>query len=259
MSQLNYRVLKNSGYQGYILNPGAPVKVLQFGEGNFLRAFVDYWFDMANERSGYNGKVAVVQPIAQGLTEQMNRQEGLYTLYLRGSERGKKVDRKRVISAIDACYNPCNTEDWVKIKAIACSDDLEYIASNTTEAGIVRKAVEVLESDKRDSSLRKLDSLTAKDVYDAAKAGDELALEIADFVGRMLGTACARISTVIDPEIYVIGGGVSKAGDILIESIKKQFVAEAFHVSEEARFALATLGVMMLACTDLSRRFSEEI
>lgn len=84
-------------------------------------------------------------------------------------------------------------------------------------------------------------------------------LEIADFVDRMLGTACARISTVIDPEIYVIGGGVSKAGDILIESIKKHFVEEAFHASEETRFALATLGVMMLACTDLSRWFSEEI
>ena len=64
------------------ISPGE--KVLQFGEGGFLRAFVDYFFDLANERHGFNGKVAIVQPIAQGLTDMVNAQEGLYTLYLRG-------------------------------------------------------------------------------------------------------------------------------------------------------------------------------
>ena len=79
MAKLNYEVLKNSGYNGYILGKGqAPVKVLQFGEGNFLRAFVDYWFDMSNEKAGWNGKVALVQPIAQGLTKMVNDQEGLW-------------------------------------------------------------------------------------------------------------------------------------------------------------------------------------
>jgi len=134
MEQLNYSVLKKSGYDGYILEK-APVKVLQFGEGNFLRAFVDYWFDMSNEKAGWNGKVALVQPIAMGLTELVNKQEGLYTLYLRGSENGEKIDRKRVISVVDACYNPYG--EWDKVIEIAKSDDLEYIASNTTEAGIV--------------------------------------------------------------------------------------------------------------------------
>ena len=134
--KLNYEVLKNTGYDGYILEK-APVKVLQFGEGNFLRAFVDYWFDMSNEMAGWNGKVALVQPIAQGLTQLINEQEGLYTLYLRGSENGEKVNRKRVISVVDACYNPYEAADWAKILEIATSDDLEYIASNTTEAGIV--------------------------------------------------------------------------------------------------------------------------
>ena len=136
MEKLNYEVLKKSGYDGYILGKGAaPVKVLQFGEGNFLRAFVDYWFDMSNELAGWNGKVALVQPIAQGLTDLINEQEGLYTLYLRGSENGEKVNRKRVISVVDACYNPYR--DWEAVKAIARSKDLEYVASNTTEAGIV--------------------------------------------------------------------------------------------------------------------------
>lgn len=132
--KLNYEVLEKTGYDGYILKD-APVKVLQFGEGNFLRAFVDYFFDVANEKADWNGKVALVQPISQGLTGLINEQEGLYTLYLRGSENGEKINRKRVISVVDACYNPY--EDWQKIIEIAKSDDLEYVASNTTEAGIV--------------------------------------------------------------------------------------------------------------------------
>ena len=105
MDLLNYEVLKKSGYNGFILKK-APEKVMQFGEGNFLRAFVDDFFDIANEKAGFNGKVVLVQPIAQGLTELINKQEGLYTLYLRGSEKGIKVDDKRVISAVSRCLNP---------------------------------------------------------------------------------------------------------------------------------------------------------
>ena len=136
MEQLNYAVLKKSGYPGYILE-SAPEKVLQFGEGNFLRAFVDYWFDVANEKAGWNGKCVLVQPIAQGLTDLINRQEGLYTLYLRGAENGQKVDRKRVISSVSRCINPYEAEGFAAVMAVAVSDDLEYIVSNTTEAGIV--------------------------------------------------------------------------------------------------------------------------
>ncbi len=134
MEQLNYEVLKKTGYDGYILEM-APEKVLQFGEGNFLRAFVDDFIDIANEKAAFNGKVALVQPIAQGLTELINKQEGLYTLYLRGSEKGVKVDDKRVISAVSRCVNPYG--EWDKVLELAKSDDLEIIVSNTTEAGIV--------------------------------------------------------------------------------------------------------------------------
>ena len=135
MELLNYDVLKASGYKGYILDD-APIRVLQFGEGNFMRAFVDYFFDISNEKAGFNGKVALVQPIAQGLTELVNKQEGLYTLYLRGSENGQKVDAKRVISSCACCLNPYDKDGLDKIMAIAESDDLDIIASNTTEAGI---------------------------------------------------------------------------------------------------------------------------
>ena len=136
MEKLNYKVLKATGYQGYILE-NAPEKVLQFGEGNFLRAFVNYWFDVANEKAGWNGKCVLVQPIAPGLAKLINDQEGLYTLYLRGRENGEKVDRKRVISSVSRCLNPYEKADFDAMMAVAVSDDLEYVVSNTTEAGIV--------------------------------------------------------------------------------------------------------------------------
>ena len=136
METLNYQVLEKSGYDGYILK-NAPEKVLQFGEGNFLRAFVDYWFDLANEKADWNGKCVLVQPIAPGLAKMINEQEGLYTLYLRGSENGQKVDDKRVISSVSRCLNPYEKADYEKMMDVAASDDLEIIVSNTTEAGIV--------------------------------------------------------------------------------------------------------------------------
>lgn len=139
MERLNYNVLEGSGYSGYILKD-APEKVLQFGEGNFLRAFVDYWFDLANEKAGWNGKCALVQPIKPGLADLINEQEGLYTLYLRGSEKGEKVDERRVISSVSRCLNPYEEKDYEAVMEIAASDDLEIIVSNTTEAGIAYDA-----------------------------------------------------------------------------------------------------------------------
>ena len=67
MERLSYKTLEDLKYNGYLLKD-APEKVLQFGEGGFLRAFVDYFFDLANEKHGFGGKVAVVQPIAQGMS-----------------------------------------------------------------------------------------------------------------------------------------------------------------------------------------------
>lgn len=136
MEKLSYATLKAQDYTGYLLED-APEKVLQFGEGNFLRAFVNYWFDVSNEKAGWNGKCVLVQPIAQGLTKLINEQEGLYTLYLRGMENGQKVDRKRVISSVSRCLNPYEKADFEAMMAVAVSDALEYVVSNTTEAGIV--------------------------------------------------------------------------------------------------------------------------
>ena len=137
METLNYKVLAETGYNGYILKD-APVKVMQFGEGNFLRAFVDYFYDIANEKAGYNGKVKLVQPIGNfpQMADWINEQEGLYTLYLRGSEKGQKVDAKRVISCVSDCVCPYVDGKWDEVLALARSEELETVVSNTTEAGI---------------------------------------------------------------------------------------------------------------------------
>lgn len=139
MKHLSYQTLKESGYDGYLLED-APERVLQFGEGNFLRAFVDYFIDMMNEHAGFNSKVVLVQPIAPGpagsfdLAKVINEQEGLYTLYLRGFENGQKVNDKRVISCVSRCLN--SYSDYEALMACADNPDLRFITCNTTEAGI---------------------------------------------------------------------------------------------------------------------------
>ncbi len=111
-----------------------PVKVLQFGEGNFLRAFVDWMVDVANEKTGFNGAVQIVQPIAQGMSAMVNAQEGLYHVILNGIKNGNNVRDVRMISCVDSVINPY--EDFKKFLATAENPDLQFIISNTTEAGI---------------------------------------------------------------------------------------------------------------------------
>lgn len=138
MKRLSYEVLNEINYEGYLLK-NAPERILQFGEGNFLRAFVDYFIDELNEKVGFNSKVAVVQPIPKNapvtVAEFLNEQEGLYTLYLRGFENGQKANKKRIISCISRCMNAYN--DYETMMACADNPELRYITSNTTEAGIV--------------------------------------------------------------------------------------------------------------------------
>lgn len=134
MDKLTYETLDILNYDGYLLRQ-APEKVIQFGEGNFLRGFVDYFIDLANERGGFNGKVAVVQPIPAGRIGDINRQEGLYTLCLRGRDRQGIRNEKRIISCISRGIDPY--EDFPSFLELARNEEMEYIVSNTTEAGIV--------------------------------------------------------------------------------------------------------------------------
>lgn len=115
---------------------------------------------------------------------------------------------------------------------------LEQYASAT---GVVRLANRMLEATDKASVLRN-EEVTAKAVFDAVKAGDELAMEVAEKFGKYLGTALAVIAGVVDPEVFVIGGGVSKAGKILLDYVEKYYKKYVFQGSRDCAFALAELG-----------------
>ena len=108
--------------------------------------------------------------------------------------------------------------------------------------GIVRLAKLYLSSHDSPSKLRELENLTCKDIFDAGKAGDPAALVILDQVYRYMGEFLANVCSTVDPEEVVIGGGVSKAGDVLIQGIEPYFQKYVFHAASGARFALASLG-----------------
>lgn len=138
MNKLSYRTLEEKGFTGYLLKE-APERIIQFGEGNFMRAFVDFFIDSMNEKAAFQSKVVLVQPIAPipgafDLKDAINEQEGLYTLYLRGCENGEKVNKKRVISCVSRCLNAYT--DFEAVMACAENPQLRFISCNTTEAGI---------------------------------------------------------------------------------------------------------------------------
>ena len=115
---------------------------------------------------------------------------------------------------------------------------LEQYASAT---GIVRLARRRLAKDDKASVLRE-GNITAKAVFDAVKAGDEVAVEIAEQFGEYLGKGLAAVAAVVNPEIFVIGGGVSKAGEVLLSYVEPAFGKYAFSACRAAKFSLATLG-----------------
>ncbi len=115
---------------------------------------------------------------------------------------------------------------------------LEQYASAT---GVVRIANKLLKETQEDTVLRS-GEVSAKTIFDAVKAGDAFAIKVAEQFGKYLGTALANISAIVDPEVFVIGGGVSKAGDILLDYIKKYYMPTVFHGCRETRFELAKLG-----------------
>ena len=117
---------------------------------------------------------------------------------------------------------------------------LEQDASAT---GVVRIAKKLLAASKEESSLRTLETVTAKDVVDAAKAGDHLAVEAVEVLGKYLGLVVANVALTVDPDVFVIGGGVSKAGQVLIDVITKYYHNFAKIIGDnKAKVVLAKLG-----------------
>ena len=112
----------------------------------------------------------------------------------------------------------------------------------TSATGVVRLAGRAMAASDKKSTLRELEAVTAKDVFDAAKAGDELAAEAVDEFAAYLGMGLGNVASVVDTQAFVIGGGLSKNGPIVIELIKKQYDKNVMFALKNTEFRLAELG-----------------
>ena len=112
-----------------------PIKVIQFGEGNFLRGFVDYMIDVANEQECFNGDIVIIKPIQYGNLDHIRRQDNCYTVYLRGLNNGQEYKTNRIVTCVADTIDAY--EEYDKYSNLAKLDSLRFVVSNTTEAGIV--------------------------------------------------------------------------------------------------------------------------
>ncbi len=126
--------MKDLNRTNYDKKSERPIKILQFGEGNFLRAFIDWILQNMNDAGVINSDVAVVQPMPMGRVADLEKQDGLYTVCLEGIDKGEKVQSRRIIDVLRDFINPF--EQYDKYLNYAKSEDLEIVISNTTEAGI---------------------------------------------------------------------------------------------------------------------------
>jgi len=127
MEQLSKKTLNNTSI---------PVKILQFGEGNFLRAFVDWMINKANYEIGFNKGVVIAQPLENGMVELLKKQDNLYHVKLEGVKDGQPITETDLIDCVQDSLNPYS--EYEKYKQYFLSPELELIVSNTTEAGISR-------------------------------------------------------------------------------------------------------------------------
>lgn len=146
--------------------PQLPVKVLQFGEGNFLRAFVDHMLDIANEQGRFGGSVVVVKPIPYGTLQAFHEQDCRYTVILRGLEESREVEKVRLVSVIGDAVDAY--AEYEKYAALARVDSLRFVVSNTTEAGIVLDETDRFEMTPPNTYPGKL----TKFLYERAEAFD---------------------------------------------------------------------------------------
>jgi tagaturonate reductase len=111
-----------------------PERIIQFGEGNFLRAFVDWQFNELSRQGLFTGRIVLIQPLKDGMIREINEQDGLYTLLQRGIQHGKQIERTDIITSVSRGINPY--EDWQAYLACAQNPAMRFMISNTTEAGI---------------------------------------------------------------------------------------------------------------------------
>lgn len=134
-----------------------PERVIQFGEGNFLRCFADWMISTMNKKVDFNGNVVVVQPIEQGLTDLLEAQDNLYTVRLNGINKGEVISTSEVVDVISRCVNPY--KDYDSYIELAQNRNFKFILSNTTEAGINFDETDRLEDTPQKSFPGKLTAL----------------------------------------------------------------------------------------------------
>ena len=168
----------------------AKEKIIQFGEGGFLRGFVDYFFQKLNDKGLFEGSVVVVQPIKTGMCDMLTAQNCEYNLFLRGVDNGKVVDEHTHIDVISRCINPY--KDYEEYLSLAKNPDFRFIVSNTTEAGIVYEDDNKLSDAPANSFPAKLTAL----LYERFKAGLPgfiiLSCELIDHNGEELLKCCKK-------------------------------------------------------------------
>ena len=171
----------------------AKERIIQFGEGGFLRGFVDYFFQKLNDKGLFEGSVVVVQPIKTGMCDMLTAQNCEYNLFLRGVDNGKVVDEHAHIDVISRCINPY--KDYEEYLSLAKNPDFRFIVSNTTEAGIVYEDDNKLSDSPANSFPAKLTAL----LYERFKAGLAgfiiLSCELIDHNGEELLKCCKQYAS----------------------------------------------------------------
>ena len=168
----------------------AKERIIQFGEGGFLRGFVDYFFQKLNDKGLFEGSVVVVQPIKTGMCDILKEQNCEYNLFLRGVDNGKVVDEHTHIDIISRCINPY--EDYESYLNLAKNPDFRFIVSNTTEAGIVYEDDNKLTDSPANSFPAKLTALLYERFRERLSGFIILSCELIDHNGDELLKCCKQ-------------------------------------------------------------------
>lgn len=170
--------------EAYGNKPSRPVKVIQFGEGNFLRAFVDWMIQKTNDETDFNGGIAVVQPLANGLCNMLEDQNCLYTHYMNGLKNGEAASDRVINDCINYTVNPY--DDYAKFMSLAEIETAKFIISNTTEAGIAYDENDKLDMTPQNTFPGKLTALLYKRYQLGLSGFVLLPCELIDYNGDIL-------------------------------------------------------------------------
>ena len=228
------------GLPGPVLDDGTVLQCVNLGWGKFnVSEKMSEMFHGIEVKAGNDANVAALGEMWKGAGE--GEKDLIMVTLGTGVGGGIIIDGHAVVGAHGAggeIGHITVRDDETEACGCGRKGCLEQYASAT---GLVRLAKRYFEKNTKNSILTGKE-ITAKEVFDAAKAGDAAALEITEEFGAYLGQALVNLAATVDPAVFVIGGGVSKAGDILLETVRKYFYDHAFYGNQKTKITLATLG-----------------